>query len=136
MADDLVVPEEVIRTFLECLDIDLTQMSPEENKKINTITHKSVVDLCYILVPEVENLVSPNGVFYSTNPPQNAAAKAFFNEQRKAFFAVVSGIVRSKRTEDASRDLLEKRVDALSKELDKMSKRIQTVIKLSNEGRI
>jgi hypothetical protein len=128
----MVSVEDTIKTFLECLQISLHDKSEEERKKILQIMQKSIVDLCFTIVPDVDTLVSDRGIFQPPSPEKGAVMKAFFNEQRKAFFALATGLLTIKN----KLDLLEGDRDGLANELrgklEVMEKRINGVVQMRN----
>ena len=128
----MISVEETVRTYLECLSMSFADKSPEEQKKIQEILKKSAVDLCYTLVPEVDVLVSERGIFNPESQEKAAVMKAFFNAQRTAFFAIISGISAVKEQMTRQEAQLQSNIQDIKKQLDKMETRINGVVQLRN----
>ena len=128
----MIEVDEVIKTFLECIDIDTSQMSGADKEKISKIMDRTMVDMCYTMVPEVDQLVSDHGIYKPASPEHGAVMKAFLSTQRKVLFAMVKGIVVLKTRLEK---LESERVGSLASiedKLEKMESRINGVTRLKN----
>jgi len=124
--------EDTIKTFLECLSVSTKEGSDEEKEKIQKILQKSIVDLCYILIPEVDVLVSERGIFSVTSPEKAEVMKAFFKEQRKVFFALATAMSVVKSHIDLTEERHKEEINSLKIELEKMEKRIRNLTRINN----
>jgi len=128
----MVSVEDTVKTFLECLNISMNDKTEEEREKIRKIMQKSIVDLCYAIVPESDTLVSERGIFQPSTPEKGSVMKAFFNEQRKAFFALATGIVSLKNRMEQIEVAHKNAVEDLENKLDMMESRVKGVVKMRN----
>jgi hypothetical protein len=108
--------------------------SEEEVKKIREIMQKSAIDLCYAIVPEVEQFVSDRGVFQASTPEKELVLRAFFTEQRKAFFALANGVIVLKNGFDRLEAERVAQKAEFTQELENLKKRMNMILKMGNTG--
>jgi hypothetical protein len=128
----MVSVEDTVKTFLECVNISMEDKTEEEREKLNQIMQKSVVNLCYAIVPESDTLVSDRGIFQAPSPEKASVMKAFFNEQRKAFFGLATGIVMLKTQIDKTEDKNREKLEELVLKLKEMENRVNGALRVRN----
>ena len=90
----MVNVEESVRVFIECMTIEPDGRDEEEISKIREIMKRSIVDLCFAIVPDESMLVGQDGVFHGESQEHENLMKAFFLGQRKALFGLLTGMAK------------------------------------------
>lgn len=128
----MISTEDSVRTFLECISIGSakdTDKDTEQNNKIQEILKKSIYDLCFVMVPDVDSLVNEKGVFKPSSLEHGAVMKAFFGEQRKVIFSIFSGIAKLKEQDEKDKAELRAEIEVLRGETIKMGTRMKAIMK-------
>lgn len=124
----MISTEDSVRTFLECMSISPTGDAEQDNK-LQEILKKSIYDLCFVMVPDVDSLVSEKGVFTPSSIEHGAVMKAFFSEQRKVIFSVFSGIAKLKEQGEKDKAELRNEIQNLREEIARMGTRMKAIMK-------
>ena len=128
----MIEVDEVIKTFLECINIDSSSMSKVDKERISKIMDKTMVDMCYTMVPEVDQLVSEHGIYKPSTPEHGAVMKAFLSTQRKVLFAMVAGISALKARIDKLESEKATSLEKIGDKLKEMETRVNGVTRLRN----
>ena len=132
----MVSVEDTMKTFMECLNMSVRGLSDDEKKKVQEIFKKSAIDLCYAIVPEVDTYVSDRGIFQAATKEKELVMRAFFNEQRKAFFALANGMMLLKSHLDRMESERDELSSSMKKAMDDMQHRINSVVRFGNTALI
>ncbi len=124
----MISTEDSVRTFLECISIQPTG-DVEQDAKIKEILKKSIYDLCFVMVPDVDSLVDDRGVFKPSSPEHAAVMKAFLGEQRKVIFSVFSGIAKLKEEDENTKSELKAEIKELKLDMNKIMTRLKGIMK-------
>jgi len=128
----MVSVDDAVREFLECAQTSMGSYNEEERKTLQKVMQKCATELCYIIVPDVENLISERGIFQPATPEKAMAMKSFYNEQRKAFFALAAGILNVRSQIDRIELGQKEAMDVIAKQLQLMENRINGMVRMGN----
>jgi len=124
----MISTEDSVRTFLECISIKSTG-DADQDAKIREILQKSIYDLCFVMVPDVDSLVDDRGVFKPASPEHAAVMKAFLGEQRKVIFSMFSGMAKLKAEDEIIKAELKAEIQTLRADLDKLMTRTKAIMR-------